>query len=81
MTRPPGVRRARVAVPTRRDAPFAIVEGHEMLDAVAFLDVSREVVLVAVLACDHRVPMKKELATFRALIETARLAPERRPRR
>ena len=59
-------------IPTRPGVPFAIVEGREMLGAVAFIDVSPEVVLVVVLAADHKVPMKVNRESFIALVESAR---------
>jgi hypothetical protein len=64
-------------IPTRPDAPFAMVDGKDLLGAAAFLDASPEVVLVLVLACDHKVPMKVNREGLIALVASAR--PPRPP--
>ncbi len=62
----------RYTIPTRPDAPFAMVEGRDMLGAVAFLDVSPQVVLAVVLEADSKVPMKRSRDPFVELVTSAR---------
>ena len=67
----------RYTIPTRPDAPFAMVEERDVLGAVAFIDVSPEIVLAAVLEADFKVPMKRSRDPFIELVKSAR--PGRTP--
>ncbi len=69
--------RLRYPIPTRPDAPFAMVDGRDVLGAAAFMDVSPEVVLLVVFEADSKVPMKRSRDAFIALIESVR--PPRPP--
>lgn len=59
---------------TRPGAPFAVVEGERVLEAVAHVDVSPELVLVVSLTSDWRVPTRDWMPSFLGLIESVRQA-------
>lgn len=52
------------------DSPFGIVQNNTIREAVAYLDASPEVVLIAVLACETEEQMKGSLPAFTSLIES-----------
>jgi MORN repeat protein len=54
----------------RTDSPFAVVQSNTVREAIGFLDVSDEVVLVAVLACDDDSQLKASTPALSALIES-----------
>lgn len=54
------------------DSPFSIVADNVIHEAVAFLDMSDQVVLMAVLACEDESQLKESTAHLMALIESLR---------
>lgn len=63
---------------TQTDSPFSIVQSTTIQEATAFVDVSPEVALLLVLACEGEADVKDSLPSLIAAVESVRLATEGR---